>query len=230
MLALGIVSPVLPGLIVEFENGDVSRAAHITGVFGFIWALMQFFAAPALGVLSDRFGRRPVVLLSMAGLGLDYILMALAPSLGWLLLRTYHFRHYLRHLSRRGRLRLRHHADRTALRPLRHSRRLLRSWLRHRSRRRRSARRHRPSPPLLGRRRSLSRQRLLRRLRSPRITPTRSSLPVFLETRQPVRRPRPPSQTPRTLRSLLGRVAHSLRSRRASQPHRALHEFPLRLG
>jgi len=86
MLALGIVSPVLPGLIVEFENGDVSRAAHITGVFGFIWALMQFFAAPALGVLSDRFGRRPVVLLSMAGLGLDYILMALAPSLGWLLL------------------------------------------------------------------------------------------------------------------------------------------------
>lgn len=84
MLALGIVSPVLPGLIVEFENGDVSRAAHIAGIFGFIWALMQFFAAPALGVLSDRFGRRPVVLLSMLGLGLDYVLMALAPSLAWL--------------------------------------------------------------------------------------------------------------------------------------------------
>lgn len=84
MLALGIVTPVLPGLILEFEGGDVSRAAHITGVFGFIWALMQFFASPALGVLSDRFGRRPVILLSLAGLGLDYILMALAPSLAWL--------------------------------------------------------------------------------------------------------------------------------------------------
>lgn len=85
MLALGIITPVLPGLIVEFEGGDVSKAAQVTGWFGFIWAAMQFFAAPALGSLSDRFGRRPVILLSMAGMGLDYILMALAPSLGWLL-------------------------------------------------------------------------------------------------------------------------------------------------
>lgn len=85
MLALGIISPVLPGLIVEFEGGDISRAAQVTGWFGFIWAAMQFFAAPALGSLSDRFGRRPVILLSLAGMGLDYVLMALAPSLGWLL-------------------------------------------------------------------------------------------------------------------------------------------------
>ncbi len=84
MLALGIISPVLPGLIVQFEDGDVSRAAHVVGWFGFVWATMQFFAAPVLGVLSDRFGRRPIILLSMAGMGLDYILMGFAPSLAWL--------------------------------------------------------------------------------------------------------------------------------------------------
>lgn len=84
MLALGIISPVLPGLILEFRAGDVSSAARVVGWFSFIWSTMQFFAAPILGVLSDRFGRRPVVLVSLAGLGLDYVLMALAPSLGWL--------------------------------------------------------------------------------------------------------------------------------------------------
>jgi DHA1 family tetracycline resistance protein-like MFS transporter len=85
MLALGIIAPVLPGLILEFEGGDVSRAAQVAGWFSFIWSLMQFFAAPVLGVLSDRLGRRPVVLLSLLGLGLDYVLMAVAPSLAWLL-------------------------------------------------------------------------------------------------------------------------------------------------
>ena len=81
MLALGIMVPVLPKLIVEFEHGDVARAAEVSGVFGFAWALMQFLASPVLGALSDRFGRRPIVLLSNFGLGVDYVLMALAPSL-----------------------------------------------------------------------------------------------------------------------------------------------------
>lgn len=85
MLALGIIAPVLPGLILEFEGGDISRAAQVAGWFSFIWSLMQFFAAPMLGVLSDRYGRRPVILVSLLGLGLDYVLMAVAPSLGWLL-------------------------------------------------------------------------------------------------------------------------------------------------
>jgi DHA1 family tetracycline resistance protein-like MFS transporter len=85
MLALGIIAPVLPGLILEFKAGDVSSAAKVAGWFSFVWSMMQFFAAPVLGVLSDRFGRRPVVLVSLAGLGLDYVLMAVAPSLGWLL-------------------------------------------------------------------------------------------------------------------------------------------------
>ena len=83
-LAFGIIAPVLPKLIIQFEAGNISHAAAITGYFGFAWATMQFLFSPVLGALSDRFGRRPVILLSCAGLGLDYIFMALAPSLGWL--------------------------------------------------------------------------------------------------------------------------------------------------
>src|SRR5580692_10517187 len=84
MLALGIIVPVLPKLIIRFEQGDMAMAATQTGVFAFVWALMQFVFAPVTGALSDRFGRRPVVLLSNFGLGCDYIFMAVAPSLSWL--------------------------------------------------------------------------------------------------------------------------------------------------
>ena len=84
MLALGIVVPVLPKLVVDFLSGDTARAAEIYGIFGTAWALMQFLFSPLHGALSDRFGRRPLILLSNFGLGLDYILMALAPNLWWL--------------------------------------------------------------------------------------------------------------------------------------------------
>lgn len=84
MLAIGIIIPVLPKLIEHFMDGNTARAAEIVGIFGTTWAVMQFFCSPALGSLSDRFGRRPIVLLSNLGLGLDYILMALAPTLSWL--------------------------------------------------------------------------------------------------------------------------------------------------
>jgi DHA1 family tetracycline resistance protein-like MFS transporter len=83
-LALGMIVPVLPPLVVEFLGGDTARGAEVYGLFGTVWALMQFVFSPVLGALSDRFGRRPVILLSNFGLGLDYILMAVAPSLGWL--------------------------------------------------------------------------------------------------------------------------------------------------
>ena len=83
-LALGIVAPVLPNLIIQFEGGNIARAASITGVFAFAWATMQFIFSPILGAWSDRYGRRPVILISCAGLGFDYILMALAPTVGWL--------------------------------------------------------------------------------------------------------------------------------------------------
>ena len=81
MLALGVIIPVLPKLIVQFEGGDLRSAARAVGFFGFAWAAMQFLFQPVLGALSDRFGRRPVVLASNLGLGLDYIFMALAPSM-----------------------------------------------------------------------------------------------------------------------------------------------------
>ncbi len=84
MLALGLIMPILPKLVESFVDNDTARAARIFGVFGTAWALMQFLFSPILGSLSDRFGRRPVVLLSNFGLGLDYVLMALAPSLIWL--------------------------------------------------------------------------------------------------------------------------------------------------
>jgi MFS transporter, DHA1 family, tetracycline resistance protein len=83
-LALGVIIPVLPKLVESFVNNDTASAARIFGLFGTAWALMQFFFSPILGGLSDRFGRRPVVLLSNFGLALDYVLMALAPSLTWL--------------------------------------------------------------------------------------------------------------------------------------------------
>ena len=84
MLSLGIIVPVLPKLIVAFEGGNVAQAARVVGVFGFAWSAMQFLASPVVGALSDRFGRRPVVLLSNFGLGADYLVMAMAPSLSWL--------------------------------------------------------------------------------------------------------------------------------------------------
>ena len=84
MLALGAIIPVLPKLVVSFMGGDTASGAEVFGLFGTAWALMQFLFSPVLGGLSDRFGRRPVVLISNLGLGLDYIFMALAPSLAWL--------------------------------------------------------------------------------------------------------------------------------------------------
>ena len=83
MAALGISITVLPALIGRLAHG--ADAGWINGVFVGVWAIVQFACAPTLGALSDRFGRRPLLLLSMTGLGLDYVVMALAPDLWWLL-------------------------------------------------------------------------------------------------------------------------------------------------
>ena len=85
MVAFGIIAPVLPDLIRQFEGGDFARASSVTGYFGFAWATMQFIFSPILGAWSDRFGRRPVILISCFGLSIDYVFMAVAPSLRWLL-------------------------------------------------------------------------------------------------------------------------------------------------
>lgn len=83
IVAMGIVIPVLPPLIEEFA-GSNADAGWYNGVFVALWALMQFVCSPIVGSLSDRYGRRSVILLSTAGLAADYVLMALAPDLWWL--------------------------------------------------------------------------------------------------------------------------------------------------
>jgi len=85
IVAMGIIIPVLPSLIEEFA-GSNAEAGWINGVFVALWAGMQFVASPVIGSLSDRYGRRPVILLSTVGLAADYVLMALAPNLWWLAL------------------------------------------------------------------------------------------------------------------------------------------------
>ncbi len=84
VLALGIIIPVLPKLVESFLGGDTATAAKMFGLFGTVWALMQFIFSPVLGALSDQYRRRRVILISCFGLGVDYIFMASAPTL-WLL-------------------------------------------------------------------------------------------------------------------------------------------------
>ena len=86
VLSMGVVIPVLPKLIEGLSHSSEANAVRIGGLLSLVWAIMQFIVAPIQGALSDRFGRRPVLLMSMTGLGLDYILMALAPNLAWLFL------------------------------------------------------------------------------------------------------------------------------------------------
>ena len=83
---IGLIIPVVPGLIKELIQGTVSDSSLYSGWLAFSYAVMQFIFAPLLGNLSDRFGRRPILLISLFGLGIDYIFLAIAPSIGWLFL------------------------------------------------------------------------------------------------------------------------------------------------
>ena len=83
-MGMGVIIPVIPELIMELTGEGLSRAAVYAGWLGFVYAGLQFLFAPVLGNLSDRFGRRPVLLYALASLGVDYIVMGLAPTISWL--------------------------------------------------------------------------------------------------------------------------------------------------
>lgn len=83
-IGLGIIIPIMPGLIQELNGGSLSEASVYGGLLTFSYAIFQFLFSPIIGGLSDRFGRRPVLLASLMGLGIDYIFLALAPSIAWL--------------------------------------------------------------------------------------------------------------------------------------------------
>ena len=83
-VGFGIIIPSLPRLIMDLTGEGLSEAARYGGWLLFWFAALQFLAAPVLGNLSDRFGRRPVLIASLAAFGLDYLIMGFAPSLGWL--------------------------------------------------------------------------------------------------------------------------------------------------
>jgi MFS transporter, DHA1 family, tetracycline resistance protein len=83
-VSFGIMIPILPNLIKQMNGGDTAAASDWNAVFATVWGLMQFFCGPILGMLSDRFGRRPVMLISIFGLFVDFLFMAFAPNLQWL--------------------------------------------------------------------------------------------------------------------------------------------------
>ncbi len=86
ILSFGVIIPVLPDLVKQFTGGDAARAAIWVGIFGTVFYAIQFISSPVQGALSDRFGRRPVILLSCLGLAADFVLMAVAGTLPLLLL------------------------------------------------------------------------------------------------------------------------------------------------
>jgi DHA1 family tetracycline resistance protein-like MFS transporter len=83
-VSFGIMIPILPNLIRQFTGGDTAAASEWNLFFGATWGVMQFFFGPILGMLSDRVGRRPVLLISFFGLAIDFLFMAFAPTLWWL--------------------------------------------------------------------------------------------------------------------------------------------------
>ena len=86
VIGLGIIIPVIPALIQELTGGSISDAAQYGGWLIASYALVQFLCAPIVGALSDKYGRRPILLLSLLGFGLDYLVLAVAPTIAWLFL------------------------------------------------------------------------------------------------------------------------------------------------
>ncbi len=85
-MSIGLMVPILPNLVKQFNGGSTAAAADWNVAFATFGGLMSFLAGPVLGLMSDRFGRRPILLISLFGLGVDFLFMAFAPTLGWLFL------------------------------------------------------------------------------------------------------------------------------------------------
>ena len=83
MMGVGMMFPILPSLVEELTDGDISNTAAVYGATAVVFSVMQFLFAPVMGALSDRYGRRPVMLVALTGLGLDTLLLAFAPSILW---------------------------------------------------------------------------------------------------------------------------------------------------
>ena len=152
MFALGLIMPILPKLVESFVDNDTASAARIFGLFGTVWALMQFFFSPILGGLSDRFGRRPVVLLSNFGLGTRLRADGAGAVADLAVRRPGDLGHHLGERVDGLCLHRRYHASGQAGGGVRQGRRRLRRRLHSRARGRRPARRHRSAAAVLGRR------------------------------------------------------------------------------
>ena len=83
-ISFGLMIPILPNLIRQLAGGDTAAASDWNVAFATVWGLMQFIIGPILGMMSDRFGRRPILLISSFGLAVDFLVMAFAPTLWWL--------------------------------------------------------------------------------------------------------------------------------------------------
>src|SRR5215813_89451 len=84
VMGWGLIIPVIPNLIVELKHVPVNQASTYGSWLLFAYALAQFLCAPILGNLSDKYGRRPIILFSLLGFAIDYLFLALSPSYGWL--------------------------------------------------------------------------------------------------------------------------------------------------
>jgi hypothetical protein len=165
-------------------EGDTAGAAEVFGVFATVWGLMQFLCSPLLGALSDRYGRRPIILISCLGLGLDCIFMAVAPLSHPPVHRPDHLRHHGGHDQHRLRLHRRCNIGGPPGQGVRRRRPGLRPGLRARAGDRRPAGRPRSAPAVLGVGRSVPDQRRVRLVRTARIAAAGAPHGVRLAARQ----------------------------------------------
>src|SRR5580704_4932739 len=213
MLALGMIVPVLPKLVEDFVGGNTARAAEIYGLFGTVWALMQFVFSPVLGAMSDRFGRRPVILLSNLGLGLDYIVMAIAPGVGWPVDRL---------RVHRGR-----YAAGKARRRVRHDERCIRPRLRRGTGDRRRAGQYRSAPAFLGRGGIQFSELRIRSVRAARVAVARASRTIFMAARESARLAEAAAIASRTVWTRDRQLRRQHRARSAANHFRAVRDVSL---